>query len=78
MFTLLYVIFGWLIVVEFLVMFFSSKDDTPADIPALRRPFTQLALIDKQLRTSGQSIEAADQVASVLIPSSLSISIPGI
>ena len=32
--TILCVLVGWLIVVDFLVMFFLSKDDTPAETPA--------------------------------------------
>ena len=39
MFTLLCVTVGLLIVVEFIVIFLSSKDDTPADTPATWRPF---------------------------------------
>ena len=36
---------GWIIVVGFLVMFLSSKDDTQADTTAPWRPFSQLALL---------------------------------
>ena len=42
-------IFGWLIVVDFLVIFSSSKGDTPADMSATRRPFLHLASLDQQL-----------------------------
>ena len=40
---LICVLVGLLVVVDFLVMFLSSKDDTPADTLALRWPFSQLA-----------------------------------
>ena len=41
-FTLLCVIVGWLVVVEFLVVFLPSKDDTPADNPDTLCPFLQM------------------------------------
>ena len=58
-------IVGLMIVVDFLVMFLSSKDETPADTLALRRPFSKIALLDQQLRTSLPPIGRAVQAASV-------------
>ena len=65
MFTIPCVLVGLLIVVDFLVMFLSSKDDTPADTPAPRRPFSQLALLAQQLRILGPSLGREVQTASV-------------
>ena len=69
---------GLLIVVDLLVMFFSSKDYTPADTSAPRRPFSQLASLTQQLRTSVPPLGRAVQLASVWISSSLSRSGPGV
>ena len=65
-------LFGLLIVVDFLVMFLSSSDDTPADTPAPHRPFSQLALLDQQLRILGPSLGREVQTASVRMSSSSS------
>ena len=65
MFTLLCVLVGWLIVVDFIVMFFSSKDEIPADTPDPQRPFSQIASLDQQLRTSGPTLGWVVQMASV-------------
>ena len=46
MFTMIYVLVGWMVVVEFIVMFLSSKVNTRADPPDPRRPFSQLASLD--------------------------------
>ena len=58
-------IFGWLIYVDLLVMFFSSKGDTPADTSDTRRNLSQIASLDQQLRNSvpplGQAIHAASE-----------------
>ena len=50
---------GWLIVVECLVMFFSSNDDTSADTPAQRHPISQILLLAQQLNTLGPSLGQA-------------------
>ena len=70
--TLLFILVGWLIVVDFLVMFSSSKDDTLADTPDTRRPFLQLASIEKQLHRLGPPLGRAVQMASVNVTASLS------
>ena len=76
MFTLLFVLVG-LLIFYLLVIFLSSKDDTPADTPAPCRPFSQPSFLDQQLHTSGPTIGWAVQAASVHISSSLSRSVPG-
>ena len=53
MFTLLCVLVGWKIVVDFIVIFPSSKDDTPADTPTPGRPISKLASFAKNLLTLG-------------------------
>ena len=65
MFTLLCVIFGWLIVVDLLVMLLSSKYGKPADTPTLWRPFLTIASFDQQIRTSVPLLGWAVQAASV-------------
>ena len=77
MFTLICVLVGWMVVVEFIVMFSSSKVNTRADPTDPRRPFSQLASLDQQLRTSVPPLGRAVQEASVWMSSSLSISGPG-
>ena len=77
MLTLLYMLVCWVIVVDFLVIFLSSKDDTPADTPAPRRPFSQLTPLDQHLHTSCQPLGRAVQTASVRMSSSLLISVTG-
>ena len=51
MFALLCVIFGFPVVVDFLIMCLSSKDDTPAGTPTPRHTFLQLGFLAQQLRT---------------------------
>ena len=53
MLTLFCVIFTWMIVFGFVVMFLLSKDYTPGDMPDPRSPFSKIALLVQQLRTSG-------------------------
>ena len=53
-------------------MFLSSNDDTPADTPTPQRPFSQLALFDKQMHTSRPPLGQAVQAASFRMSSSLS------
>ena len=62
---------GWLIGVDFLVMFFSSKDDTLADTPDTRRPFLQLYLLAQQLRRLGPPLGRSIQAAYVSAKTSL-------
>ena len=62
----------WLIVVDFLVIFSSSKDDTPADTPAPWHPFSKLTLLAQQLSSSVSHLGRAVQAASVRLSSSLS------
>ena len=63
MFTLLCVPVGLLVVVDFPIMFSSSKDDMPMDTPATQRPFSQPASLDQQLRSLvpplGRSVHTA-------------------
>ena len=77
MFTLFCVPVGLLIVVEFPVMFLSSKYDTPTDMPALRRPFSQIALLEQQLCSLVPPLGRAVQAESVRRPASLSRYGPG-
>ena len=70
--TLLFILVGWLIVVDFLVIFSSSKDDTPADTPAPWHPFSKLASLAQKLSSSGPHLGRAVQVASVPLSSSFS------
>ena len=72
LFTLLFILVGWMIVVEFLVMFFSSKYDTPVDTPTPLRYFLRLNLFDQQMRTSGPPLGRAVQAALVWMSYSLS------
>ena len=60
---------GWLIVVDFIVMFFPSK--------ATWCPFSQLASLAQQLRSSGTPLVQAVQAASASVTTSLSLSVPG-
>ena len=53
MLTLLCVIVGWLIVFYFLVIFLSSKYDTPADTTVMWSPFLQLYSLAQQLYILG-------------------------
>ena len=76
MLTLLCMLVSFLIVIDTVVMFSSSKDDTPAGTLAPRWPFSQLALLAHQLRTPAPLISRAVQVASVRMSSSLSRSGP--
>ena len=69
MFTLLCVIVVWLIVVDFIVMIFSSK--------STRCPFLQLNSLAHLLRISGPPLERAVQEASVNVKIYLSRSVPG-
>ena len=74
---LLCVVFGWLIVVGFLVIFSSSKDDTSEDTPATRHPFSLLHSLVQQLRSSGPLLGWAVQAASSSVTTSLSRSVTG-
>ena len=76
MFTLLCVNVGLLIVVEFIVIFFSSKDDTPADMPATWRPFSKLTSLARLLRSLEAPFKQAVQAASESVTKSLSQSMP--
>ena len=77
MFTLICMLVTGLIVVDFLVIFLSSKDDTPAYTSYLQRHFSQLASLAQQLRTLGPPLGRAVQAESVRNTSSLSRSGPG-
>ena len=77
MFTVLCTPLGCLIVVAVLVIFLSSKDDTPADMPDPWRPFSQLALLAQQLCTSGPPLRRAVQAVSVQMSSLWSRCGPG-
>ena len=68
---------GWLIVVDFIVMFLSLKDDTLADKPDTQYPFLQLTSLEQQLRSSGTPLVQAVQAASASVTTSLSPSVPG-
>ena len=72
MFTLLCVLVGFLIVVDFPVIFSSSKDDTPKYMPDPRRAFSQLSLLAQQLCYLGTPLWRADQAALVSMSSSFS------
>ena len=50
---------------DFLVIFLSSKDDTPAYTPAARRPFWQLSSLMQQLHISGPPLGQAFQAVSM-------------
>ena len=65
MFTIFYMLVGLLIVVDFLVIFLSSKYDTPVDTPAMCRHFSQLTLMAQQMRTSVPPLGRAVQAESV-------------
>ena len=67
---------GLLIVVDFPVMFLSSKDERPMDMPYTQRSFSQLASLAQQLHSLGPLIVRAVQAASVRMSYSLSISGP--
>ena len=64
----------FLFVVDFLVMFSSSKDEALVDMMDPRRTFSQLDFMAQQLRTSGPPLGRAVQALPVWISSSLSIS----
>ena len=72
MFTLLCMLVGWLIRVDFIVMFLPSKDDTPVDMPTPGRTFSQFAFLSQHLCTSGPPLGRAVKLASVWMSSSLS------
>ena len=59
-------------------MFLSSKDATPTDTSALRRPFSSLASLDQQLRTFGPPLGRNVHAVSVRTSSYLSRSGPGV
>ena len=48
---------GLLIVVEFIVIFLSLKDDTSADKPATQCPFLQLDSLAQKLHSSGPPLD---------------------
>ena len=73
MFTLICVIVGWLIVFNFLVIFFSSKDETPADTPATQIPFLQMDSLAQKLCILGPLLGRVVQAASVSVTNSLSL-----
>ena len=56
---------GCLIVVEFILMFLSSKNDTPADTPTPQRPFSQPDSLGQQLLTPDPNLGKEVQAASV-------------
>ena len=70
-------IVGWLIFVEFIVMFSSSKDNTPADTPNTRPPFFQMASLAQQICILGPPLGRAVQAASESMKTSFSLSVPG-
>ena len=67
------VLVGWMIGVDLLILFLSSKDDTPEDTPDPRWNFSQLASLTQQLRTSGSPLGGEVQAASVKMSPPLSI-----
>ena len=75
--TIICVLVGLLIVVDFLVMFLSSKDDTPADTPATWRPFSKLTSLARLLRSLEAPFKQAVQAASESVTIYLSQSVPG-
>ena len=77
MFTLLYVIFGWMFFFDFLVMFSSSKEDTPADTPAPLHPFLPLTSLAQNLRSLGTPIGQEVQAKSASVTTSLQQSVQG-
>ena len=56
---------GCLIVVEFILMFLSSNNDTPSDTPTPQRPFSQPAPLGQQLLTPAPNLGKEVQAASV-------------
>ena len=71
MFTLLCIIVGWLIVFNFLFIFLSSKDETPADMPATQILFLKLDSLVQHPCIFGPHLGQAFQVASVNVTTSL-------
>ena len=71
------VIIGWMIVVDFLVVFSSSKDDTPVDTPATRRLFLRVDSLVQLLHISWPPLGRAVRAASASGTKSLSQSVPG-
>ena len=69
-------IFGWLIVVGFIVMSLPLKDDTSEDKPATRYPFSQLASLDKQIYRSEPPLGQTVQIVSTSVTNSLSRLVP--
>ena len=64
---LLCVLVCFLVVVDLLVMFLLSKDNTPVDTLDLCWPFSRLALLAQQLCNSGPPLGWAVQTSSVQI-----------
>ena len=66
LFAPLFLLVGRIIIFfDFLVIFLSSKDDTPAYTPAARRPFWQLSSLMQQLHISGPPLGQAFQAVSM-------------
>ena len=68
---------GYLNAVDLPIMIFSSKVYMLTDTPAPRQPFSQLALMAEQMRTSVPPLGRAVQSALVRMSSSLSRPGPG-
>ena len=68
-------IVGWLIAVDFLVVFFSLKGDTPVDTPDTQRPFLHLDYLAQQLSILGTLLGRAVQTESASVTNSLSRSV---
>ena len=74
---LISVIVGWLIVVDLIVIFLSSKGDSTEDMPDRRQPFSQLASLVQQLCSSETLLGRSVKVASESLTTYLSCSVPG-
>ena len=55
----------WIIVVDFIVMFSASKDDTPADTPSPKHPLLKLVSLAQNLHSSVPHLGRVVQAASV-------------
>ena len=67
---------GWLIVVDFIFMFSSLKDDTSADNPATWCPFLQMDSLAQKLHGSGTPLGQEFKMASASVTTSLSRLVP--
>ena len=65
-----------MVVVDFLVMFLSSTDDTMADTPDMRRPLLHMASLVQQLCRSWPASGWAVQTESACVKTSLLLSVP--